>query len=578
MNILTSILICISISGLLDLEVTDPLIICVFCVVFGAIKIMNFSFHSLFQWNFITSIFTFLCAVVNCKNWINGQWFDYATLNVIVVIIYAICNVVGLYLFFNLLVQIYFNNVSKIQIKDDNNRIKKSKFLLICFIVIFSSQIISFCTYYPGIITNDSYGQILQALGMMPYSNHHPIAHTFIIKCCMETVYFFTGSMNLTAAGYSVFQMLCLTGAMMYMLDFMYMLKVKRFYRVLALLYFAVIPYHSVYSQIMGKDIPFAISVSVFVISLYKIIQFQKEQLKKIDYLVLFFSGIGFCLLRSNGIIAFLLVLILAFVMLRKNKHLLVLLSSVFICSIVVLGPIYGLFSTGGPDTIESLSIPLQQIGKVICEGEVNDEEYLMLNKIMDVEQVEQTYDVHFSDPLKNLVRSTGDQVYLKQNMGKYLKLYVQLGIKNPRKYVKAFIEQTMGYWYPNVEPYIWNTELRQNTIGMERDSIFPKEVAQVIENIQLKMLNLPILGLFKSIGLQVWLLLLQMFYCFKFGNKKVVLCYVSVLAIMLSLILGSPYWCTLRYSYAMFLSFPVVFIMAFGPINEIENKESGTL
>ena len=74
-----------------------------------------------------------------------------------------------------------------------------------------------------------------------------------------------------------------------------------------------------------------------------------------------------------------------------------------------------------------------------------------------------------------------------KSDPKKYIKLYLSIGTKSPRKYVEAFLQNSLGFWYPNksypdirmFHPY---TEFEMadpnlfkgDYIYIERSSMFP--------------------------------------------------------------------------------------------------------
>lgn len=54
----------------------------------------------------------------------------------------------------------------------------------------------------------------------------------------------------------------------------------------------------------------------------------------------------------------------------------------------------------------KALSIPLQQIAyTIVNDGNISDEQYQKLGKIMDVDQIEEIYQPTVSDPVKINVR-----------------------------------------------------------------------------------------------------------------------------------------------------------------------------
>ena len=60
-------------------------------------------------------------------------------------------------------------------------------------------------------------------------------------------------------------------------------------------------------------------------------------------------------------------------------------------------------------DFVESLSIPVQQIARVIANGEsLTEHEAAYVDQLMDVEQIAAAYQPDCSDNIKNLIRQKG--------------------------------------------------------------------------------------------------------------------------------------------------------------------------
>ena len=138
-------------------------------------------------------------------------------------------------------------------------------------------------------------------------------------------------------------------------------------------------------------------------------------------------------------------------------------------------GPVLKYYGVTPPDTIESLSIPAQHIARVIADdGTLSEKQEKLLSKAVDVSQIKKEYDPALSDPIKTLVRQTGNQEYIAEHKIDYFKLWIELGIEHPSTYLKAQIDQTKGYWYPDIQYWVTTTMMKENSWGMYRDSKMP--------------------------------------------------------------------------------------------------------
>lgn len=201
------------------------------------------------------------------------------------------------------------------------------------------------------------------------------------------------------------------------------------------------------YSFTMWKDVFFGAVVTCFVVGIYRVL--REFDRKRIDIFITVVSAVGICLLRSNGWVAF-LVSTVVFVVLfgKKNKKwaltFFIILASTFVLKHSVLQAI----GVKQPDTIESLSIPAQQIARVVADGKpLSEEQKKLLNQVIEVERIPEVYTDFISNPVKNLVREKNNQEYLHTHRNDFIKLYLQLGLKYPHKYIAAWIDQTKGYW-----------------------------------------------------------------------------------------------------------------------------------
>ena len=125
-------------------------------------------------------------------------------------------------------------------------------------------------------------------------------------------------------------------------------------------------------------------------------------------------------------------------------------LGSILLMVVIVKYPVMNALHVMQPDLIESLSIPTQQIAAVLCnDRELSEEQRELIENVIDTTYIKELYNPTFADNMKELVRA-GNQEYLAAHKGEYLKLWAQLGLAYPGDYMKAYINQTYGYWYPD--------------------------------------------------------------------------------------------------------------------------------
>lgn len=235
-----------------------------------------------------------------------------------------------------------------------------------------------FLYQYPGIMTPDSINQFAQILGESPYSNHHPWTHTMLFGFFYHTGYALTGNMVAAVSCYTLFQMCLLSGSIAYFISTLRLYRIRPFILLMITAFYALIPYHAVFSVTIWKDIPFAAAVLFFGCTILRLTYMDKVRFREMAAFTL--SGIMICLFRSNGWYAF--VFALPFLLFIYHKRARVFYPALFIIlctAIIVKYPVMNAFHVEQPDFIESVCIPMQQITAVICNDRALSEEQLDL-------------------------------------------------------------------------------------------------------------------------------------------------------------------------------------------------------
>ena len=459
-----------------------------------------------------------------------------------------------------------------ITIKKAENSNKTITLFTICTLIIFVFNCVFLIfVYYPGILTPDSINQITQ-IKTEKYSNHHPFYHTMLIKIWVDVGNRIFNNINIGVMLYNLFQILIIALSIAYCLTTLYQKKVSKKYIATCMIFYLLMPYNIMYSFTVWKDILFACSVLTFITALYRIInKIGKNQV--LNYILILISGIVFMLFRSNGMIAFVAFFFVLLIILKQEKKTLIGIMFVAIClSIILKGPVLKTMNVSSPDMVESLSIPVQQVARVVTEEkELTKEQYELLSKIIKVENIQNKYKNYISDPIKWEIRNYGNQQYLKDNKIEYLKLYLSLGIKYPKEYIKAWIDQTKGYWNGGYKYWIWSNGVTKNELGIER-----KVNSKVLQNFTNKYLELydkeSILSLFVSIGFNTWILIIVFLYDIA-KKKKEALLALPILFLIGTLIIATPVYSEFRYIYSLFLCLPFIILCSFNNSETTQEK-----
>ena len=431
--------------------------------------------------------------------------------------------------------------------------------------------IVLFCCQYPGELTPDSISQMRQLL-TGSYSNHHPFYHTMVIKFCVMTGMHLFHDINAAVATYSFFQIILTSLCFAFAVSTMARMEAPRWMVIASVLFFVLMPYHITYAITMWKDVMFGCFMLLLGTSVFRCM--YRVGNKVLNYIVLAVSGIGTCLFRSNGFFVF-VILTLAFIVLwkTKNKRLLLVFISVIIISFVMKHAVLAHLEVTQPDTIESLSVPVQQIARVVKEGcDLDEWQYDLLNKVIDVEKIPEIYSPYVSDPIKNLVRQKENQDLLAEQKMDYVKLYFSLGIKYPMVFLRAWIDQTRGYWNAGYEYWRWSTVIYENDLGIGRTTNNISVDLMFREYLWL-FTDFQILRLFLSIGLFVWIDIFMLMIALLRKDKVGVFISLPILAVVASLLVATPVYSEFRYIYAAFCIMPMVIVIALRPIGGNREK-----
>ena len=418
---------------------------------------------------------------------------------------------------------------------------------------------------FPGVMTPDSISQYSQAMGLTGYSDHHPFAHTLLIKLFLSLGMALFDNVYAAIACYTIFQMLLMALLLCYCLCILYRYGAGRKLCLLFLIFYACVPYNGSFAVTMWKDVLFSGFLLLFALCIYRLLHLypSDEKLKKQPGLLalLLLSGLLVCLFRSNGLYVFLLTSPFLVIVLRREwKLLLPGLLIVAALALCIKGPVYDAIGVAEPAFSESLSIPAQQIARVVHEGRTLTQEQIdLLNQTVDYDSIADYYQPELSDPVKALIQY-GNPEYLEAHKGAYLKLWIQLGLRYPLDYWNAFVDQTRGYWFPGEPGLTVNESISPNDVGLTGQSVLRGTAAWKVVEILNKLYTIfPLYGLLYSIGAFTWAAIFWCANCALNGRKRNCLLFIPFFALILTLCLATPVAADLRYAYPLILSMPLL-------------------
>ncbi len=420
---------------------------------------------------------------------------------------------------------------------------------------------------YPGIMTPDSINQLEQILGVIPWSNHHPWVHTLIFGLFYHIGYALTGNMVIAVSVYTFFQMCLLAASAAYFISTLRSHKIRPFVLLLITAFYALIPYHAVFSVTVWKDIPFAAAVLFFSCAILRLS--VQNQICAKNLLTLAISSVMICLFRSNGWYAFLLALpFLLFGFRHKAKAVYPPLFTALLLAIIVKYPVMSAFDVQQPDFIESVCIPMQQITAVICNDRyLSVEELALIEEVVDLTYIHDLYNPTFADNIKELVRA-GNQDYLVSHKTEFLKLWIDLGLRYPGDYLTAYVNQTYGYWYPDSFYLVAEAEgVSATDLGVSHTPLIGGPLVIKAKEIAVKLGSMvPIYGTLWSMGVAGWVLLFSISVTIIRRDYHKLICYLPGVALLLSVLAATPVATEFRYVYFLVLCLPFYLITAILP------------
>lgn len=424
-----------------------------------------------------------------------------------------------------------------------------------------------FIIFYPGTMSSDALGEIRQQLGMSPLSNHHPIIHQLLIKLCLVIS---KESVENATAIYSLFQMAFLAFAFAACITFIRKKGASRGAILMAVVFFAFFPVNPMFAIMMEKGSLFAgVTVCLMLLLLEETEDRGKE--KKLGRIVALIGvSFLFCTVRNNGFYAFIFGFLCYIIANIYNwKRLLCIYFSVLVLVFGYQNVLFDVAGVAKSASGESLSIPLQQIARVVYDDPeiVYSQDFEVLGELFnDSDRIGEMYEPTSSDPIKR--PSVFKSEVFDANPSKYIKEWIKLGLSHPKQYFEAFIMENYGYWFTDNSHYTVSYSIfTPNDFSLQNNTRFEALREQVTDAIS-KMQYSSLFSILFSIGFSCWILLVTAVALCLRKDNRIASPLLIIAGLWLTTIAG-PMYCEYRYLYALVVCIPLFLPLVFRKKNE---------
>lgn len=419
---------------------------------------------------------------------------------------------------------------------------------------------------YPGNIGSDTIEEINMCLSNIPWTNHHPVFYTLLIDVVINLTKG-TGSISAAMGLMSFLQSLMLALTLACVIKWLSKksasAKDAKWKCLLALLFFALHPAVAMFSIYLSKDVLFSCALVLLTINLYDTF----EEAGAGNYIQIGIWSLFTMLLRNNGLMIVVIVGILLLLVHRENyKKILPATIGAILVFLIFRSCAFGIFDIKPQSFAESASVPLQQTGYVIATStgdslpELSDEENNVLKSIMPYEKVREVYQLGYTDMLK--FDEAFDDEYFNEHKGEYLSIWLRLLPTHMPDYVKAYLAQTAGYWHYGETNTLCTQGVTENVLGIERTDVIEKitgiSLYGLIEKLMLLVRKAPVLCILTSMAMQFYMVILLMCSYIRMGKNRRILALMPSLVLWLTIMLATPAFCLFRYTFAMFILWPV--------------------
>ena len=424
---------------------------------------------------------------------------------------------------------------------------------------------------YPAIVHADS-GVMLSQFESGALFNHHPVVQTIVWGGFVKGIADITGSYNAGVFAFAFIQYVYGSFIMALLFDFVLKKSCPKTMVFVAVLIAALSPAYARNITSVCKDSNYSLYVMLMVWLIFKTVDLEDRMIKENRNLYLLplwtFTILLVCFAKKNGMHLVLLTFIPLVIYLRKFRRLCVVLIAFFALGAggYFVGEyiIEDVYNIGNDDMQETYSIPFQQTARYVRDfgNEVTEDERAAIDSVLDYGVLAEKYKPELSDPVKSTFKGESS----KEDFGRYIGVWFGMFFKHPGTYIQATMNNIYGYFYPENLGYY--TDVYYMSMCIDENKIYAppalKKASEVLCDMNMRSRNLPIAGLFSSMGFYVWLDIFAAVYFWFFKKDKKFFIYNLPALITILICIASPANNTMRYGLVTIFSAPLMMCMCF--------------
>ena len=372
-------------------------------------------------------------------------------------------------------------------------------------------------THFPGSATWDATVQIEEYMGVLPWSQHHPIVSSLFYGILFHLgTSIYSENTNLGLFLITLTQTAMLSFCFAFMLYTMKKWSIAPLYRLLSLMFFAFNPWIAIQSQSIVKDVTAILFIAVFSIYMLELVHklIHEEHVRRPTWIILVVFGILASLWRHPNTFIVILSLLPLLFLKQAAKQRLFLLASIaviFTSQFAINGLLARALNAKPGQFSAALSIPFQQTARFVRDfpDEVTPEERAAIDAVFIFDNLANAYYPRLSDPVHHQLRQNND------GLAEYFRHWLAMGIRRPRVYIEATLSGSFGYFAPtrlifdprNSNVHFHNFQVFDNIAGIE--NIQNPEIRQFVRRGILLLMQLPVVSLFFQLPIYTWMILL---------------------------------------------------------------------
>jgi len=419
--------------------------------------------------------------------------------------------------------------------------------------------------FFPGIISWDFYVQWHEMAGKVPYTDWHPVFHSFLIWLVTRLWY--------SPAAVVLAQGLTLSLLVGYMVIQLERLLAPYWIIFLIILFYALFPLFGFYTVTPMKDVAYSIAILWLTLIVLEIVATDGVVLRKNRFLFSLLLALLFvALCRHNGIVPAVGTSIVLVCCYRSQLKRLAFIIVVAACLLVIYkGPVFKWLDVDlKMKKILTANLPIQHIGAVLSSnGIITDDEERFLSQIIPI-----SYWKHNFSPLSCMplifARNKDGKPYLNQNFfqdknnyNEFFKIWFDILLRNPGIILKYHIDGSELVWRITTDYPVWvipDEDLVEEDLysGYKKKSLLLHDRVSPLGQTLIKLLVNPSTGWFLHRGALYWLISLFLISLFvvRTGNYRIMIIASPVLLQVITVV-AFPLVQNPRFMYPVTLTAP---------------------